>query len=170
MAFAGNCRLRPIGDFVILRGQEFLPPDAHTRDIMTLHLLRCLFIFSVLATGACNAAAAQNEPYAGRPGLAEPEMKPRHNTSCSGLSATLKGLGQQPDERIDLWVSGPLTFLHSDGALWYLAICSEPGIRVLCVTYSDNGMKPGEKVLVRGGMRMLDQTHIVLDPCLASRD
>ncbi len=95
---------------------------------------------------------------------------PLENVTCDGLAAMLAGLEVPSGDRIDLWASGPLTLIHSDEALWYLAICSDPGIRVMCVTYSDNAMKLGERVLVRGGMRILDETHIVLDPCLASRD
>ena len=66
-------------------------------------------------------------------------------------------------------MNGPLTLVHTDGVLWYLAICSAPRIRVLCVTYSDNGMKLGEWVTLRGGYRAVDDLHVVLDPCLASR-
>ncbi|MEP7457017.1 hypothetical protein [Phyllobacterium sp. SB3] len=115
-------------------------------------------------------ALAQSNSLSDRPGLAGPEEMPKQNVSCEGLAATIAGLEVPSGDRIDLWASGPLTFIHSDEALWYLAICSEPGVQVMCITYSGNGMKIGERILIRGGMRMLDRTHIVLDPCLASRE
>ncbi|EJN01362.1 hypothetical protein [Phyllobacterium sp. YR531] len=114
-------------------------------------------------------ALAQGNALSDRPGLAGPEEMPKQNVSCEGLAATIAGLEVPSGDRIDLWATGPLTYIHSDEALWYLAICSEPGVQVMCITYSGNGMKIGERILIRGGMRMLDKTHIVLDPCLASR-
>jgi hypothetical protein len=75
----------------------------------------------------------------------------------------------EPETRIDLSVVGTLTLVRTDGALWYLAVCSAPGIRVMCVTYDDNGMKLGERVTLRGGFSRQDERHVVLDPCLASR-
>jgi hypothetical protein len=77
---------------------------------------------------------------------------------------------QPPRTRVDLWVKGPLTLIHSDGALWYLVICRQPGIRVMCVTYSDNGMKRGERIVLRGGFNRQDEWHVLLDPCLATRE
>lgn len=137
---------------------------------MIFSLVRILFIVSLFIGGLNSQVSAQDDLFAGRRGLAGPEQMPLENVSCDGLAATLAGLEVPSGDRIDLWASGPLTLIHSDESLWYLAICSDPGIRVMCVTYSDNAMKLGERVLVRGGMRILDETHIVLDPCLASRD
>jgi hypothetical protein len=105
---------------------------------------------------------------AGRPGLAEAESEPAAIAKCESLHASLAGF-RPPQRRVDLWVTGPLTLVHTDGVLWYLAICSSPRIRVLCVTYSDNGMKVGEWVTLRGAYRAVDDLHVVLDPCLASR-
>lgn len=137
---------------------------------MIFSLIRIFCIVCLFIGGLNRQALAQDDLFAGRRGLAGPEQMPLGNVTCDGLAATLAGLEVPSGDRIDLWASGPLTLIHSDEALWYLAICSDPGIRVMCVTYSDNAMKLGERVLVRGGMRILDETHIVLDPCLASRD
>lgn len=115
-------------------------------------------------------ASAQGTVLSDRPGLAGPEEMPKQNASCEGLAATIAGLEAPEGNRIDLWAAGPLTYIHSDEALWYLAICPESGVQVMCITYSGNGMKLGDNILIRGGMRMLDKTHIVLDPCLASRE
>ncbi len=108
------------------------------------------------------------DAFPGRPGLAEAERQPRSIATCETLERALAGFAP-PERRIDLWVSGPLSLVHTDGVLWYLAICSAPGIRVMCVTYSDNGMKIGERVTLRGALRPQDSRHFLLDPCLASR-
>ena len=73
----------------------------------------------------------------------------------------------ESDERIDLSVSGALTLVRGDGALWYLVICSD--LRVMCVTYESNDMKVGEVVTIKGAYRRIDVNHAVLDPCLAHR-
>jgi hypothetical protein len=106
--------------------------------------------------------------FRGRPGLAGPEIPPSTIANCENLHAGLKGF-QPPETRVDLWVSGPLTMVRTDETLWYLVICSQPGIRVLCVTYSDNRMKVGERVVLRGAYKRQDEWHVMLDPCLASR-
>ena len=69
------------------------------------------------------------------------------------------------EERIDLAIAGRLTLVRTDGALWYLVMCSD--LRIMCVTYESNGMKIGDRVLFRGGYKRLDQNHAVLDPCMA---
>lgn len=132
-------------------------------------LLACL-VFIGAGSGEATAREADLRGIANRRGIAGPEEMPTETARCEDLREIVAGLDVPEGQRIDLWVSGPLTLVHTDDALWYLAICSEPGIRVMCVTYSDNGMKPGDNVLIRGGMRILDETHLVLDPCLASRD
>ena len=72
-----------------------------------------------------------------------------------------------PDFRIDLAVKGPLTAVETDGALWYLIMCAEADVQVMCVTYQDNGMKPGDTVYFGGGYMRLNDNQIQLDPCLA---
>jgi len=123
---------------------------------------------SGLLLGLSTPVVSRDDAFAGRPGLAEAESEPAAIAKCESLHASLAGF-RPPQRRVDLWVSGQLTLVHSDGVLWYLAICSSPRIRVLCVTYSDNGMKLGEWVTLRGGYRAVDDLHVVLDPCLASR-
>ncbi|MGL5361265.1 MAG: hypothetical protein ACRDBH_00170 [Bosea sp. (in: a-proteobacteria)] len=111
---------------------------------------------------------AQDSLFSGRPGLTEAETPPPAIATCETLEAALKGF-RAPQRRVDLWVSGALTIVHTDGALWYLVICSQPGVQVMCVTYSDNGMKKGERVTIRGSFEQLDPRHVRLDPCLATR-
>ena len=128
----------------------------------------CLVLF--MLSDLSSAALAQGTVFSKRPGLAGPEEMPKQNASCEGLAAIIAELETPEGNRIDLWASGPLTYIHSDEALWYLAICPQSGVQVMCITYSGNGMKLGDNILIRGGMRILDKTHIVLDPCLASRE
>jgi hypothetical protein len=72
----------------------------------------------------------------------------------------------RPDFRIDLTITGELTTVRGDGALWYLLMCRD--VRVLCVTYESNDMKAGDRVIMKGGYNRLDDNHIMLDPCLAN--
>ncbi len=95
--------------------------------------------------------------------------RPREIATCDTIKQTLDGFQPQRD-RVDLWISGPLTLVHTDKVLWYLAVCPDTGIRVMCVTYSDNGMKTGDHVVLAGALEIQDRKHAVLDPCLASRD
>ncbi|MDQ0322652.1 hypothetical protein QO002_004858 [Pararhizobium capsulatum DSM 1112] len=132
-------------------------------------LVATVFASFALALLAATQGAAQEE-FSGRPGLTGPEGTPAEIATCDNLRQVVKGFKPVPYERVDLWISGPLTILHTDRVLWYLAVCSEPGIRVMCVTYSDNGMKLGERVVLAGAMNIQDPKHIVLDPCLASRE
>lgn len=76
----------------------------------------------------------------------------------------------QVDARITMTVRGALSAVESDGALAYLVMCAEPGVRVLCVTYSTNDMRPGDVVLFAGGYARVGEKQVMLDPCLASRD
>lgn len=125
---------------------------------------------SVAMLLAASVGAAQENPYPGRTGLAFPEGTPDSVATCKDLAATFRDLEVPAHERVDLWASGPITIVDTDAVLWYVGICHEPGIRVLCVTYSDNGMQIGDLVTVRGAMLIQDARHILLDPCLASED
>jgi len=73
------------------------------------------------------------------------------------------------EQRISLTVAGELTAIQTDGALWYLVMCASRDVGVLCVTYQSNDMKRGDPVLFRGGYSRIDEDHVALDPCLASR-
>jgi len=133
---------------------------------------RAAFLFlgalGLLLAGPSAPGLAQDASLAGRPGLAGAEEKPAALATCEDLRASLAGF-RPLNTRVDLWVTGALTLVRTDGVLWYLAVCSSPGIRVMCVTYSDNGMKLGERVTLRGAYERQDERHILLDPCLASR-
>ena len=48
-------------------------------------------------------------------------------------------------------------------------MCAPPGVQVMCVTYSTNGLEAGDVVLFGGGYRRVGERQIMLDPCLASR-
>jgi hypothetical protein len=129
-------------------------------------LLSCTLGLCLTLTG--EPLSAQDTPITARPGLAEAERPPASPATCENLAMALKGF-RAPQRRIDLWVSGPLTLVHTDGVLWYLVVCSQPSVQVMCVTYSDNGMKAGERVTLKGAFEQLDPRHVKLDPCLASR-
>ncbi|URK86808.1 hypothetical protein LP421_22010 [Rhizobium sp. RCAM05350] len=124
-------------------------------------------VFGVSGFGGL--AFSQDALYSGRPGLAGPEGTPPDVATCDTIGQTLDGFKPSLD-RVDLWISGPLSLVHTDNVLWYLAVCSDTGIRVMCVTYSDNGMKVGDHVVLAGALEIQDRKHAVLDPCLASRE
>ncbi len=129
---------------------------------------RLLEALVLLTTAVVTPAHAQTPSIVGRPGMAGPEQVPAETATCESLGPALAGF-PPPSTRVDLWVTGELSLVHTDGALWYLVVCSPPGVRVMCVTYSDNGMRLGERVTLRGAYRPQDEHHVLLDPCLASR-
>jgi hypothetical protein len=124
----------------------------------------------MMAAMYASSLRAEDLSFQGRVGLAAAEGVPETTATCGDLEETIRDFRPPVEQRVDLWASGPLTIVQTDQVLWYLGICTEPGIRVLCVTYSDNGMQPGDVVTVRGAMDVQDPKHILLDPCLASRD
>jgi hypothetical protein len=100
-----------------------------------------------------------------RPAFSHAEQPPQRPAACEEVRAMSAGL--EPTEiRIDLAIVGKLTLVKTDGALWYLVMCSD--LRIMCVTYQSNDMKIGDQVLFRGGYKRLDANHAVLDPCLAN--
>jgi hypothetical protein len=72
--------------------------------------------------------------------------------------------------RISFAITGKLTDVKFDGALAYLTMCDTPAPQVLCVTYSTNGLKAGDRVAFAGGYNAAGEKRVVLDPCLASRE
>lgn len=103
----------------------------------------------------------------GRPAFAEAEVPAERAAECGELRHMSHDLPEL-DRRIDLWVVGNALAVQTDGALWYLVLCAAPDIRVLCVTYEDNDMKIGDRIVARGAYSRRDDDHVMLDPCLAS--
>jgi hypothetical protein len=101
-----------------------------------------------------------------RPAFSQPEQ-PGKPASCESIAAQLPD-SVPPDSRVDLAIAGTVSLVRTDGALWYIAVCAEPGVRVLCVTYGAGDLKPGDKAILRGGYNRQDKRHVLLDPCLAS--
>ena len=114
---------------------------------------------------SCTSAGA-DDIFTNRPALSEADQPAQAYAHCEEIRPMLSGL-REPEDRIDLSVVGELTLVRTDGALWYLAMCSD--IRVLCVTYESNEMKPGDRVFMKGGYSRRDANHTMLDPCLANR-
>ena len=101
-----------------------------------------------------------------RPAFSQPEQ-PGKPASCETVAAQLPD-SIPADSRVDMAIAGTVSLVRTDGALWYVAVCAEPGVRVLCVTYGAGDLKPGDKAVLRGGFNRQDQRHVLLDPCLAS--
>jgi hypothetical protein len=49
-------------------------------------------------------------------------------------------------------------------------MCEEPGVQVMCVTYSKENRNIGDTVLFGGGFQRVGDRQIMLDPCLASKE
>jgi hypothetical protein len=120
-----------------------------------------------LWTALMAQTAAAQDLFANRPAFSRAEEPAAASARCDQIRAMSEGLGE-PEFRIDLSVDGQLTAVQSDGALWYLIACNLPDVRIMCVTYQSNDMKPGDKVVLKGAYRRIDPNHAVLDPCLAS--
>lgn len=73
--------------------------------------------FGPLLACSSSPVLSQDSPFAGRPGLADAEREPAVIATCEDLQASLGGL-QEPRSRVDLWVTGALTLVHTDGVLW----------------------------------------------------
>jgi hypothetical protein len=121
---------------------------------------------ALLMAGAVSVPVRADDALNGRTGLAEAEMPPERVAKCGELRTALHDLAEL-ERRIDLWVEGHATGIQTDGALWYVVVCSTPDIRVLCVTYEKNEMKVGDHVQARGAYSRRDENHVMLDPCLA---
>jgi len=104
--------------------------------------------------------------FAGHPAFSRPEQ-PGRPASCENIASQLPDSVPR-DTRIDMAIAGPVSLIQTDGALWYVAVCPEPGVRVLCVTYGAGDLKIGDRAVLRGGYSREGPRHILLDPCLAS--
>ena len=120
----------------------------------------------VAATNADAQTLLPDSFFAGRPAFSQPEQ-PASPATCDDIASQLPDSVPR-DSRVDMAIAGAVTLIQSDGTLWYVAVCSDPGVRVLCVTYSANDLKLGDSVVLRGGYSRQDRRHVLLDPCLAS--
>jgi hypothetical protein len=123
----------------------------------------------------CGSAVAQDQSavpegfFANRPAFSQPEQAARMPATCETVKTQLPST-VPADARVDMAVKGPASLIQTDGTLWYVAVCTDPGVRILCVTYSGNELKLGDQVILRGGYNRQDDRHVLLDPCLASPD
>jgi hypothetical protein len=120
-----------------------------------------------LAIAIAAASTAGSQEASPKAPFADADMQPASRARCADLRRLTEGV-ETGAKRIDLAVEGELTIIHSDGVLTYLGLCRSPEPQVLCVTYSDNGMKLSNRVTLAGGYSRPDADHILLDPCLAS--
>jgi hypothetical protein len=122
-----------------------------------------------IAATLASAAALTGEAgvFRGRPAFSPAEQPATAPGHCRDLRSMSAGLPQL-ETRIDLTLVGEITAIQTDGALWYIVVCSVPDVQVMCITYESNGMKRGDNVLIRGAYSRVDLDHVALDPCLAS--
>jgi hypothetical protein len=120
------------------------------------------------ATGVSSQTLLPDSFFADRPAFSRAEQ-PASPASCDNIAAQLPDSVPR-DSRVDMAITGRVTLIQTDGVLWYVAVCADPGVRVLCVTYSENDLKLGDNVVLRGGYNRQDRRHVLLDPCLASAE
>ncbi len=145
--------------------------------MMTCCLIRSRPVLSYAGVVACVSLAlvAGQAPaqtllpdsfFVDRPAFSQPEQSGKP-ASCESIAAQLPD-STPADSRVDMAIAGAVSLLRTDGALWYIAVCAEPGVRVLCVTYGAGDLKLGDRAVLRGGYNRQDKRHVLLDPCLAS--
>ena len=94
------------------------------------------------------------------------EAFPATPASCDSLPGWLDRVPDY-DGRISMAVRGELTASETDGTLAYLFMCPETQVQVVCITYEEHKIIPGQQVLLAGGFAGTGDGHVVLDPCLA---
>ncbi|MEW6452288.1 MAG: hypothetical protein AB1490_16640 [Pseudomonadota bacterium] len=121
---------------------------------------------ALLALLLVTPALAAEDIFANRPAFSAGDQPAQRFAACEEIRSMSAGLPPL-EERVDLSLTGTLNAVRTDGALWYLTMCAD--VRVLCVTYESNDMKPGDRVTLKGGYVRRDDNHVMLDPCLANR-
>lgn len=121
---------------------------------------------ALLALLLVTPALAAEDIFANRPAFSAGDQPAQRSARCEEIRSMSAGLPPL-EERVDLSLTGMLNAVRTDGALWYLTMCAD--VRVLCVTYESNDMKPGDRVTLKGGYIRRDDNHVMLDPCLANR-
>ena len=134
----------------------------------TAQILAAAIAAAVAATNTAAQTILPDSFFAGRPAFSRAEQ-PASPASCSDIASQLPDSVPR-DSRVDMAIIGAVTLIQTDGALWYVAVCSDPGVRVLCVTYSANDLKLGDRAVLRGGYSRQGSRHVMLDPCLASAE
>ena len=124
-----------------------------------------LFAMALSFALAAQPCLGADDMFKSRPAFSGADLPAESSAKCDESRAMSAGI-ENTDVRIDLTVIGELTAVKHDGVLWYLLMCSD--VRVLCATYESNGMKVGDRVIIKGGYKRLDPNHAMLDPCLAN--
>ena len=91
---------------------------------------------------------------------------PSFRASCDTLRASLRALDLKEDDYFTIEVVGTLREVQSDGVLVYMLMCAPPDPEVLCVTYSADERKKGDRVILAGTYSERGPDHVMLDPCL----
>jgi hypothetical protein len=97
------------------------------------------------------------------------EAQPEVSATCETAKYWIDH-APQIDGRVSFTIEGEIVAIEWDGALAYLVMCKEPGVQVMCVTYSKEGRESGETAIFAGGYARAGERRIMLDPCLASEE
>jgi hypothetical protein len=121
--------------------------------------MRCSALSWLAAAPGCLAAMAGST-------AAEAQPAPSFRASCDTLRASIRELAPKPDDYFTIEVVGTLAEVQSDGVLVYMLMCAPPDPQVLCVTYSTNDRKKGDRAILAGTYSERGPDHVMLDPCL----
>lgn len=110
--------------------------------------------FALLTTGLAGASPAAAQP--------DPSVR----ATCGELRAALAKLPPPGEDVVTIQVEGVVTVAKSDDALSVVVICRPPEPQVACITYTTEGRKPGDRVVVAGAYTPRNPDRIVLDPCI----
>lgn len=134
--------------------------DLATLRLVTLTISAKLFLAAAILQALAQDCCDSNGPFTLGEGF------PKAPATCETI-AYWAPRAPEVAGRISFGITGELTSVKFDGALAYLTMCDTPGPQVLCVTYSTNGLKAGDKVAFAGGYNEAGG-RVILDPCLAS--
>lgn len=144
--------------------QAHLAPQHFRTEVSTIGTIFALWILALAWTTPLSAEdTACCDPLGP---FSTAETSARHPATCETIGAWIDRAPDGP-ERINLTISGVLSYVGRDDALAYLVMCPKDGVQILCIAYQTNGMQVGDEVVFGGGYSRAGPDGIVLDPCLA---
>ncbi len=86
--------------------------------------------------------------------------------TCAELRSKAATLDLTGDPLITIEVEGRIVEIEETGALVYVTVCAKPEPKVVCATYSRDGRKVGDVVVLAGAYYRRGADLVILDPCL----
>ncbi len=96
---------------------------------------------------------------------AQAQPAPSFLAACADIRREIAKLDFRGDPLIVIQVAGKLREIRSGNPV-LIALCDAPAPRVICVTYSSEGLVLDQEIVVSGSIARRSAALIVLDPCL----